>query len=144
MIARLAVDASEQDRIGGSWNDVTSPSLRLLGQARNITLKIHKKSSFQQKKEIFAKSCSVRYKDSFLKSFFNKQQFFINWLWYGIISGIHIPQAFALRKKRNGLIPQQRETWSKSNTWYLMYIYLDAELLQRSCQVSQNLTLYIP
>ena len=38
----------------------------LLGQAgKKITLKIHKKSTFQLKKEIFAESCSVRCKHLF-------------------------------------------------------------------------------
>ena len=61
MFARLAVDASDRDRIGESWNYVTSPRLYSVKQEKRITLKIHKKSSFQPKKEIFAESCSVRY-----------------------------------------------------------------------------------
>ena len=66
MFARLALDAGDRDRIGESWNDVASPSLRFIrSSTKKSTLEIHKKSSFQPKKEIFAESCSVRYKDLF-------------------------------------------------------------------------------
>ena len=64
MFTRLPVDASDRDRIGEPWNDVTSPSLRFTRSCRKKkTLKIHKKSRFQPNEKIFAESCSVRYKD---------------------------------------------------------------------------------
>ena len=36
MFTRLPVDASDRDRIGESWNDVTIPSLSSLGRAGKL------------------------------------------------------------------------------------------------------------
>ena len=65
MFTRLPVDASDRDRIGEPWNDVTSPSLRFTRSCRKKkkTLKIHNKSRCQPNEKNFAESCLVRYKD---------------------------------------------------------------------------------
>jgi len=39
MFAQLAVDASDRDRIGESWNDVTSPNLRFTRLCRKNSQK---------------------------------------------------------------------------------------------------------
>ena len=53
MFTRQPVDASDRDRIRGSWNDVTIPSSLLSVLQEKITLKIYKKSTVQPNENFF-------------------------------------------------------------------------------------------
>ena len=58
MFAQLAVDGSDRDRIGESWNDVTSPNLRFTRLCRKNSQKIE----FQPNEEVFANlaQCDIK------------------------------------------------------------------------------------
>ena len=72
MFARLAVDANDRDPGMTSL----APDFALFGLAgKKNTLKIHTKSRFQPNEEIFAESCSVRYKEKHLRGYRHFKEF---------------------------------------------------------------------